>query len=91
MKTLKKIKQLKEQGLISEKEYNEIKESLENNGIQDLTKGDSYDINNRNIAEQGKLTNKEQKLINKYKDKGVDFTYLLKTIKELENKVKKKD
>ncbi len=90
MKTLKRIKKLKKQGLISEQEYNEIKHALENKGIQDLTKNDSYNVNNFDLPEQGKITNKEQKLIDKYKKKGFDFSELLLTLNQIEKIYKKK-
>ena len=66
MKLLDKIKKLKEGGLITEKEYNEIKQTLKNQGLQDLTKNDSYNVDNHELPEQGKLTNHEQKIINKF-------------------------
>jgi len=90
MKLLDKIKKLKEGGLITEKEYNEIKQTLKNQGLQDLTKNDSYNVDNHELPEQGKLTNHEQKIINKYKDKGIDFTNLVLILNQFEKEYKEK-
>ena len=53
------------------------------NGTQEI-KGDSHKVKDYSLPEQGKLTQKEIDIINKYKSKGFDFTDLVKVIKEIE-------
>ncbi len=58
-------------------------------GVQEI-KGDNRRVEDYSLPEQGKLTKKEQLLIQKYKGKGVDFTDLVLTLNELEKEYKKK-
>lgn len=58
-------------------------------GTQEI-KGDNCKVKDYSLPEQGKLTQKEIDIINKYKNKGFDFTKLVRVIKEIEEKYKKK-
>ena len=55
-------------------------------GTQEI-KGDNRRIEDYSLPEQGKLTQKEQLLIEKYKDRGIDFTDLVLTIKKMEKEL----
>lgn len=58
-------------------------------GTQEINEN-NHKVEDYSLPEQGKLTRKEQLLIKKYKDIGIDFSDLLKTWKKIEKEYKKK-